>query len=424
LSLDGFTKLILSNLKIGITYSLLVKIKYDNSHFGMLGSQIGFKLSSIDYINSIKLLYNDLIKIIQNFMDEYNAEEIELIQILYIIIRDNPKLKLDNINKIKLNRDFVKIKETKGSFNSKLLPLTVNNNYYGKLLIDDTRISYLDKINKQKEILGKDILYINNIDSMYLYNDFIVINKSISNNLIYRQVYSADSGTLFRCIEDKIIDKNTFIRKIGNVSLTIYKSKILNLEIKKELGILKPELKFSKDVSNPFIGSLDLETFKDLDGYGKVYAVGYIVLNKEPKTFYLNESQDSDELLTTCIDNMLNEYNGYIFYTHNFGKFDSVFILNILKRFNIKIGFEYYILKPLYKDDKLLKLNILINKDKLKKNIKYNKIIIIDSYNLLSDKLYDLSRSFDVDVTKGYFPHKFVKRDTLNYVGNTPSIKY
>ena len=121
---------------------------------------------------------------------------------------------------------------------------------------------------------------------------------------------------------------------------------------------------------------------------------------------------------------MLNEYNGYIFYTHNFGKFDSVFILNILKRFNIKIGFEYYILKPLYKDDKLLKLNILINKDKLKKNIKYNKIIIIDSYNLLSDKLYDLSRSFDVDVTKGYFPHKFVKRDTLNYVGNTPSIKY
>jgi len=55
---------------------------------------------------------------------------------------------------------------------------------------------------------------------------------------------------------------------------------------------------------------------------------------------------------------------------------------------------------------------------------KYNKIIFVDSYNLLNGSLYDLSHSFGLDVTKGHFPHKFVKKDTLNYIGNTPSIEY
>lgn len=54
--------------------------------------------------------------------------------------------------------------------------------------------------------------------------------------------------------------------------------------------------------------------------------------------------------------------------------------------------------------------------------MKYKKITIIDSYNLLSGNLYDLSRSFNLDVVKSHFPHEFVKRSTLNYIGNIPPI--
>jgi hypothetical protein len=44
---------------------------------------------------------------------------------------------------------------------------------------------------------------------------------------------------------------------------------------------------------------------------------------------------------------MLEKYNGYIFYTHNFGKYDSIFVLNILKMANNKLGYDYYELDPL-----------------------------------------------------------------------------
>lgn len=420
LEFDMFKQLVLSNLQVGVNYSLLFKFKYNGSHFGMVGPQRGFKLLSIDDVKSIELLYDDLVNLMENFMDEYNAEEIELIQVLYIVVSENPKLKLENINKISLNRGFVNVKEARQKFNVKFLPITVNNNYFGKLLVNDIRLSYFDKINYQRELVGKDVLNVDDIDSMYLYLDkFVIVNKRISDTFFIRHIYSAGSGALFQNVEDTLINKNTFVRKISNISLTISKDKVINMEVEKDLSIIKYEPKFTKEVSNPFIGSLDLEAFEDLDGYAKVYALGFAVLGKEVKIFFLNENQSSDELLLKCFDIMLDKYSGYIFYTHNFGKYDSIFIVKIIKEANKRKEFEYYKLSPIYKDNMLLKLDVKINKKS-----GYNKITIVDSYNLLNSGLFNLSRSFDIDITKGYFPHKFVKRDTLNYVGNTPSINY
>jgi hypothetical protein len=465
LDLHNFTNLFLSTLKVGVSYSILFKIKYEESRFGMLGKQIGIKLQDINDINSINKLYSDFILLIKNFRDKYNPEIIELIQVLYIVISDKPKLKLNNINKINLNKEFLNIKKTREKFSSRLLPLTLDNYYYGKLLVGKDYMFYIDKINNQNKLLNKDVLNIKDIQSMYLYNDmYIIVNKNISNILFHRYIYNFNSGSLLESVVDRVIDNNLFVREIGNVSLTISKDKIINLKTKKELSILKYEDKYTKDVSNIFIGSLDLETFIDLDGFAKVYALGYKALNKDIEVFYLNDDITSDQLVINCLNIMLNKYNGYLFYTHNFGKYDSTFILNILKRYNIEKGFDYFKLEPLYKDDVLLKLDIKIiieskkeidglSKDDIKKrrkktiksskiglkeksNIldkrvqkkrtytKYKKITIIDSYNLLSGKLYDLSRSFKLDVVKSNFPHKFVKRNTLNYVGNMPSIDF
>jgi DNA polymerase type B, organellar and viral len=414
LDFDNFKQVILRNLIVGIRYSLLFKVKYNNSHFGMLGPQQGFKLINLDDLYKVELLYDDLIKRIENFKDKYNCDEIELIQILYIVLSENPKLKLTNINNIHLDRNLVKVKEIKDKFNFKFLPLTINTNYYGNLLVGEDYIFYLDKINKERELLGKSELDENNIDSMYLYNDnYIIINNINKDSVINRKIYSASSGILFENVIDNIINEKIFTRNISNVSITISKDKIINLEVKKNLSIIKYDSKFTKELANPFIGSLDLEAFIDLDGYAKIYAIGFAVLNGDIKTFYLQKDQNSNDLLLDCFNLLLNKYNGYIFYIHNFGKYDSIFILKILIEANKIIGSVYYKLEPVYKDDILLKLDI---------KVKNNKITIMDSYNLLNTGLYELSHSFNLDVTKGFFPHKFVKRDTLYYIGKVQGI--
>ena len=64
--------------------------------------------------------------------------------------------------------------------------------------------------------------------------------------------------------------------------------------------------------------------FIDFNGQVKVYALGLLGLDKDVKTYYLDNAITSEQLVLNCINYMLtNEYNGYTFYTHNFGQYDS-----------------------------------------------------------------------------------------------------
>jgi hypothetical protein len=81
----------------------------------------------------------------------------------------------------------------------------------------------------------------------------------------------------------------------------------------------------------------------------------------------------------------------------------------------------------------MLKLTIKVKRDLstrkaskigARKDPGYNTITIVDSLNLLNQSLYKLAVSFEVPVLKGNFPYSFVKRETLNYIGNTPDYKY
>jgi hypothetical protein len=165
-----------------------------------------------------------------------------------------------------------------------------------------------------------------------------------------------------------------------------------------------------------------------------VYALGFVILGEEPKTYYLNDGITSEQLVLNCLNDMLvNKYNGYTFYTHNFGNYDSIFLLKILKEFNCEKGYEYYKIKELCRDNKILKLEIKVkkalsdrNQSKIgvRKDPGYNTITIVDSLNILNQSLDKLCRSFNVPITKGNFPYSFVKRDTLHYVGNTPNYEY
>ena len=51
---------------------------------------------------------------------------------------------------------------------------------------------------------------------------------------------------------------------------------------------------------------------------------------------------------------------------------------------------------------------------------KYN-IRFIDSYHFFLQPLKNLSKTYDIDTIKGYFPHHFNKPENQNYIGNIPS---
>lgn len=431
---DSFSNMILSKLTSNITYSAIFKVKYNGTYFGMLGHQEGIRISSIYDKNSIHKLFDNLNKSIEEFYDEYSVEYLDIIQMIYVTIKDIPELKLKNINNIKLNKEFVNVQHQRYGFSSKILPLTTNLSYYGELLVGDVRLSYLQKINEEKNLLHHKQVISEEITNMFLYNRYIIINFNLTDSIIRREIFYAETGKYKGTFVDTIQGMDSFSRSKDFMVIYIKDNKVINLNAFKELPIIKYTAKAYKGSVNPLIGSIDLEAFKDNDDHVKIYAIGYVGLKEEPRTFYLNENFDSSSLLLQCFDEILTKkYDGYTFYTHNFGGYDSAFILKILKEFNNVKGYDYYKLNPRYRDNRLLSLGIMVRKElsnrkqseaSVKKEPGWIKISIVDSYTLLSNNLYDLSISFGLKITKGHFPHSFVSRDTINYVGNTPSINY
>jgi DNA polymerase type B, organellar and viral len=130
------------------------------------------------------------------------------------------------------------------------------------------------------------------------------------------------------------------------------------------------------------------------------------VLDGKAKTYYLEDGMTSDDLVLKCIDAMLvNDYKGYTFYTHNLGRYDSTFLVKILKEFNIKVGYEHYILKAVCRDNKPLKLTIKVkrslsdrkqSKTGVRRDPGFNSITIVDSLNLLNQSLDKLCDSFSM----------------------------
>ena len=430
-TLDNFKNVVNFEFKPNTTYSILVKLRYDDGFFGMAGNQTSFVYKGIKQDKYIENFFYSLVDIINVFEDRYNAENINIIQIMYIVINDIPKLKIQNVNKIKLNKEFVNTKEIKEKYNSKFLPLTCDLNYYGKLLLKNEYLTLISKLNLDKS-LGKNVLIdIKDIDLVYIYNNKLIIIKKLNTQTFSKEVYSVESGLFYYKAVDTSIDQNTFTRSISNTCFTISNGSIINVTNKKKLQPIKYYGKQYKSSANPYIGTLDLETFVDTDGISKVYALGFYTYIEEkrgvdPVTYFLQKNETFSELLINCFNNILSKmYNDYTFYTHNFGSFDSIFILKILTEYNIQVGFEYYKLKTTFRDNKLLKLVVSVKKlnDVTKKEQLY-KISIVDSYNILNKKLSKLGDLFESNVTKGYFPYSFVKLNTLNYIGNTPSIDY
>ena len=442
-TLENFLNIITNNFKLNTTYSILLKISSSNNLiFKMCGPQIGIVINNEHDLQYYSKLYNLILIRIESTVDNYNyLDTVDGLEILYSVIIPQNELTLKNIGKYSLKQQMINQGEVRKNFNQNLLPLTIDISYYGFNILSEERQKLIKLINSQVIFIKneKDFI-INDSDKIFKYtspnknNNFIIVSKKLDEYNYLRYIFDLNTGIYINKIKDTVYNylsnnKILFDRNIGNVTLTIEDQKIIKYKVVNKLHPIKA-VKHSITDRNINIGTFDLETFIDMDGLAKVYALGYYSsIDDIPKLYYLSDypNLDSSKLLLKCIDDMLvNKYNNYIFYVHNLGHYDIVFMYNILLKANLEKGFEYYMLNTTMRDSTIIKLEIKIKVYSNRKENKYRyiKISFVDSLNLLNLSLDKLTREFNIEIRKGNFPHTFVNRNTLNYIGNKPDYKF
>lgn len=388
-----------------------------------------------------------------------------------ILITFNPHDGLVNLITLRnLGIRHVKGEEAKTYHFDKPLPLTMDRNKYGDRLVPvygaSGLISHFISANGMADNIVFDnfgsLFHSENKDSDTMSS--LLFKPSDSYYLLDYDtlVYIVDTGTkatkyiidargfVVRTVVDLIIDNNNFTRYIGNVSLKVIDSQVVNHSVDVKLNpISAVEEKYNYPNDGRY-GVIDLETYFSSKGYNEVYAAGFCVASKNTdvdsgtsKMFYINNNLDGGQVVLQLIDSLLtSEYHNYKFYAHNLSGYDAPFILKVLKDYNKSMNEEIYKLNIIFRDAKIISMAISkkfsvnttgkgISKkkandmsNKVNNKTKVYKITIKDSYLMLTSSLDKLGLAYEVDVTKGVFPHKFASSKTLFYIGDIPSKEY
>jgi hypothetical protein len=233
-----------------VQYSLLLKIRYNKNLHAMSGDQIGLFYEKDSGFNDFEGVHRVFMKRISEHVENYRVETINSIQLLYVRVEDMPHLNINNLKKVDFKTSFGQ-RDSKSRFT--IIPLTVDVHYFGKLILKDREL-YLSKINRERVSLNENSLVLDEISSMYLYEDYIIVNIN-KDEVIFRYIYDCDYGKLVSKIQDKVIKDNMFIRKIGNNSLTVLNNNIVSVESTRSLSNIRYTPKPLKDEPNTLIGS-------------------------------------------------------------------------------------------------------------------------------------------------------------------------
>ena len=387
-------------------------------------------------------LYEKLLFRLESSMTNYNFNGDDLISVQLLAYKvDNaggvkyikPNLSLDSLG---ANRDLVDVNKTKfDSVFNRALPATMdlaqygqplqiveNNENLGCVIFKDKVLalqpSYTNRIKGTQAdfVLGSNAQVFSNTDK-YLVS--VRPSTTISEGEHPEQkhhnidVFTGDGGHVLSLVDHALTDTR-FTRTSSNITKTIdVKGTVVHTSVQVNFEPVKlaraAQAHRHLIIPDPRIGTLDLETYIK-DGLAKVYALGFYTKRYGVQTFYINQGLDSSEVVLRCLDAMLTaKYSGMTFYVHNLGRYDIIFILNILIHANM--AQERYKLDIFAKDDLILSLGIKVNRYHIK---------LIDSYNILTHSLRDLGETFELDVNKGVFPYTFVDVNTIFYIGSRP----
>ena len=413
-------------------YSVLFRVCYsEGSMFKSLGSQYTFHVkSSNERVNELNTMYKLILDRLREAMIKYNftAGDIVSIQLLILelyytdLINKPEPFKLDFIPAEFLN---MSSKKSDLVFN-KLVPrsMDISNYATGFKLVTKDIIDKVIKFNEKSDFLnGNVIKYVDRKGKRLLTLEETIDND---NNRVIKGALFDLKGNRITEYVDTFVSNDLFKRTMGTVTNHINdRGEIVRTSTKiplKSIQVLSNQKRtystFKRTYPGPEyrIGTIDLETFKDIDGISKVYAAGIYTNQYEDKIFYINkDTLDSTDVLYRLYDEVISsKYHKYTFYIHNAGKFDFAFMLLPVVNHPDKIYKE----KIFLRDSTILSIKI----DKGGKG----KIVVefVDSYNILTNSLSDLCKSYGTIVQKGVFPHRFVTRHRLFYFGVKPDISY
>lgn len=308
---------------------------------------------------------------------------------------------------------------------------------------EDYGVGVLIRENKFKEVAqdgDMGAITIEEYDGFLYKEKYIIIRKKIDNNKIEsivcvskykfnRSPYlKEDLHTLLNYTDE--IKEDCFIRKYNNLKLVFkHSGELLYYEANhNRIRYIEPKEKETKQIKN--IITLDIETFQDKDQLLPC-ALGFFDGNKS--YVYVLEGEDYNGLIKRCFEELLTpKYDNFTVYVHNLANFDAIFLLKSLENSG------FYVKALFKKGKKILEMKVGSNtpkritneKNKVERQDKKQKkkicrVLIKDSMDMLPHSLRDLGSYFIGCKNKSYFPYKYLKKETLNYVGEeVPHISY
>lgn len=238
--------------------------------------------------------------------------------------------------------------------------------------INNETFNFLNNIKSQAKFLpSKHKDNISSFDSSFkfylLYINakyYVLAVKFIDNNKVIKISYFLN-GVVDKFVTYTLLPDNIVSRMYGNIEFLVDNSNVIYskhaLAIK---AIDKPKVThIPGEDSN--IGVIYLETFKYVDDNVKVYAAGFKTnLVKDPVMYYLEHGLDSKDLIIKLVNELFRSlYNETTFYCHNFGRYDSVYIINALYHHNDKcdrqeITDTKYNMTYIFRDKDIIKMSI------------------------------------------------------------------
>lgn len=421
-----------------IRYSVLCKVEKDDMYRTIMPAQLVFCSNNLSDLKSIHSMLGD---VITKFQEQYNTLAISnpdsLILSFFAITVEEKYLLTDKM------KDMLKVSEyNKISIELNLFDYTILDKLWDNPQINLNK--NLKKLNWDQEntkFLGADI------DSLFSNFNFVSFNKYINkycldknlyllwysgryyvilnmklNSTEYLRVGFNENGSKIYEVTDTYSDKNVLVKRIsGNFIYSYDNKKISFIERKiKLLPIKYIDKDQTLDLPNQTFGVLDLETFINKSSLARAYAAGFYVHdNKEENYFYIDKDLDSFKLIHRCISALILDKNkNKIFYVHNLGNYDSIFIIKALSVINKTLD-NPYSFSMVDRDGSILKLRIKRFIDN-----KVRQLTLVDSFAMTPLSLRDLGKAYKVNILKGEFPYPFVNEETLWYKGKTPAKSY
>ena len=276
-------------------------------------------------------------------------------------------------------------------FNGTILPLSMKLALYGNKLNKFLSSFYIQKFDLDPE-------------GFFFKKDELVIYIKVTSEGHEGILFDHNKKEIIYKFEDIITEGNKFIRIMDKYIIYIDNFNITHLDRLMNNTFISASKANAK--LNSQIVTFDIETYIK-DGKFIPFSCGWFT-GDFMKTYYLTDFKSHYEMLLQALTELLDFNPNAKVYIHNFSNFDYMFLIKVL--------FENFIVKPYFRDNKVINL-VYQHKDNDK-----SKIYLFDSYLILPSSLRTLALKYKIADLKGYFPYSFVNENNLDYIGITPDI--